>query len=187
MNTKQIFELQEAVGAVPDGFWGPRSIAACQRHLRSLMPTPHPWPGTSQAALTAFYGAPGDEDRLMNLDVKGLGLLYEGRAVATVRCHHKVGESLHRVLTSLANTHPWVLADFAGCYNYRLMRDGNLPSLHARGAAVDFLPGKNGNRTAWPTQAMMPLAVMEAFAREGWVAAGAFWGRDAMHFQATRP
>jgi hypothetical protein len=32
----------------------------------------------------------------------------------------------------------------------------------------------------------MPLEIMEAFAREGWLAAGAFWGRDAMHFQATR-
>jgi hypothetical protein len=27
---------------------------------------------------------------------------------------------------------------------------------------------------------------MEEFAKEGWLAAGAFWGRDAMHFQATQ-
>lgn len=186
MTTQQIQELQRHVGAVPDGFWGPRSIAACQRHLRSLMPAPHPWPGTSQAALTAFYGAPGEEDRLMNLDVAGLGLRYEGRPVATVRCHARVGASLHRVLTALAVSHPAVLADFAGCYNHRPMRGGSLPSLHARGAAVDFLPGTNGNRTAWPATATMPIGVMEAFAREGWTPAGAFWGRDAMHFQATR-
>jgi hypothetical protein len=32
----------------------------------------------------------------------------------------------------------------------------------------------------------MPLAVMEEFSREGWLAAGAFWNRDAMHFQATQ-
>jgi hypothetical protein len=32
----------------------------------------------------------------------------------------------------------------------------------------------------------MPIQVMEEFAKEGWLAAGAFWGRDAMHFQATR-
>jgi hypothetical protein len=31
----------------------------------------------------------------------------------------------------------------------------------------------------------MPLAVMEHFAREGWLSAGSAWGRDAMHFQAT--
>jgi hypothetical protein len=32
----------------------------------------------------------------------------------------------------------------------------------------------------------MPLEVMEAFAREGWVSAGAFWSRDAMHHQSTQ-
>jgi hypothetical protein len=32
----------------------------------------------------------------------------------------------------------------------------------------------------------MPLDVMEIFAREGWLAAGAFWGRDSMHMQATQ-
>ena len=66
------------------------------------------------------------------------------------------------------------------------MRGGSLPSLHARGAAIDLDPGTNGLHTPWPTRATMPLEVMECFAREGWLAAGAFWGRDAMHFQATR-
>jgi hypothetical protein len=33
----------------------------------------------------------------------------------------------------------------------------------------------------------MPLEVMEMFAQEGWLSAGAFWGRDAMHSQATKP
>jgi hypothetical protein len=32
----------------------------------------------------------------------------------------------------------------------------------------------------------MPLDVMEIFAREGWLAAGAFWSRDSMHMQATQ-
>jgi hypothetical protein len=27
---------------------------------------------------------------------------------------------------------------------------------------------------------------MEAFARVGWLAAGAFWNRDAMHYETTR-
>ncbi len=65
------------------------------------------------------------------------------------------------------------------------MRGGSTPSLHARGAAVDLDPDYNGNLVSWPAKAAMPLEVMEAFAREGWLAAGAFWGRDAMHFQAT--
>ena len=40
-------------------------------------------------------------------------------------------------------------------------------------------------RDHWPMQADMNLDVMEAFAREGWISAGSFWGYDAMHFQAT--
>ena len=66
------------------------------------------------------------------------------------------------------------------------MRGGSLPSLHARGAAVDLDPDHNGNGTSWPTRAIMPLEVMEEFAKEGWLAAGAFWGRDSMHMQATQ-
>jgi hypothetical protein len=32
----------------------------------------------------------------------------------------------------------------------------------------------------------MPIEVMEAFARQGFKPAGAFWGRDAMHMEGTR-
>lgn len=187
MRKAQIIELQRRVGTVPDGFWGPKSTAACRRHLLGLMPSPNPWPGTSQSALQAFYGSPGDESRLVNLPVAGLGVRYEGKTVRTVRCHERVADSLQRVLEALSASHPEVLADYCGCYNHRPMRGGSLPSLHARGAAIDFMAGSNGNRTHWPTAAGMPLEVMEAFAREGWTPAGAFWGRDAMHFQATRP
>lgn len=168
-----------------DGFWGPKSIAACQRYLRKLMPVPNPWPKTDQASLTAFYGAAGDESKLTTLDVTGLGLKYEGKAVKTVRCHQRVSSSFKRVLQSLA-CHAEIFAEYAGCYNNRPMRGGSLPSLHARGAAVDFDPDSNGNLTSWPVKATMPFEVMEAFAKEGWIAAGAFWGRDAMHYQATQ-
>ena len=66
------------------------------------------------------------------------------------------------------------------------MRGGSRPSLHARAAAIDLDPGNNGLVTHWPMKATMPLEVMEAFAREGWLPAGAFWSRDAMHFQSTQ-
>jgi len=66
------------------------------------------------------------------------------------------------------------------------MRGGTSYSLHARGAAIDLDAENNGNLTHWPTAATMPLEVMECFAREGWLSAGAFWGRDAMHHQATQ-
>lgn len=186
MTRCQIIELQTRVGTKPDGFWGPKSIAACQAHLRRLMPSALPWPGTSQTALTAYYGRHGDESRLTNLPVAHLDVRYEGTKVRTIRCHEKVASSLLRILERIATTHPEILRDYNGCYNNRPMRGGSLPSLHARGAAIDFCAATNSNRSHWPTRSTMPIEVMEAFSREGWLSAGAFWHRDAMHFQATR-
>ena len=179
--------MQVKIGTTPDGFWGPKSIAACQEYLRKLMPNPNPWPETNQAALTKFYGAAGDESKLTTINVAPLGIQYDGKPVRIIRCHAKVSESLKRILTTLSKgPHRKVLEKYAGCYNNRLMRGGSLPSLHARAAAVDLDPESNGNHTPWPTRATMPLEVMEEFAKEGWMPAGAFWQRDSMHFQATR-
>jgi hypothetical protein len=122
----------------------------------------------------------------VNLDVSDLDVRYVGTRVKTIRCHANVSESLKRVLIALSVIYPGILRDYCGCYNNRPMRGGSLPSLHARGAAIDLDSEKNGNLDSWPIKASMPLIVMEAFAREGWLAAGAFWGRDAMHFQATQ-
>lgn len=65
-------------------------------------------------------------------------------------------------------------------------RYGQLIFLAALCAAIDLDPDNNGMRDSWPVRATMPLEVMEAFAKEGWLSAGAFWGYDSMHFQATR-
>ena len=186
MTTDEIKAIQSKVGTKPDGFWGPKSIAACQAYLRSFMPKPHPFPATDQASLTKFYGAAGDESKLVNMPVGGIDVRYDGKRVKTIRCHAKVERSLGRIIAELSESHPHVLWTYAGCYNNRPMRGGSTPSLHARGAAIDFWPELNGNSTHWPTAATMPLSVMEIFARHGWLSAGAFWGRDAMHFQATR-
>lgn len=185
MTQEKIKEIQNKIGVVADGFWGPKSIAACQRYLRKLMPVPNSWPKTDQSSLTAFYGMAGDESKLTTIDVTGLGVKYDGKTVKTIRCHQRVSASLRRVLQSLG-CHKDILAKYAGCFNDRQMRGGSLPSLHARGAAIDLDPDNNGNHTSWPARASIPLEVMEAFAKEGWISAGAFWGRDAMHFQATR-
>jgi hypothetical protein len=187
MTRNQIIELQKRVGATPDGFWGPASIKACKAHLRALMPQDHPWPTTDQASLTKFYGRPGDESMLVNLAVGDLDIRYDGKNVKSIRCHHKVAPSLRRILEQIAKTpHAWVLKEYGGCYNNRPMRGGSTPSLHARGAAIDLAPSTNANREHWPSSANMPLEVMEEFAKEGWLPAGAFWSRDSMHFQSTR-
>jgi hypothetical protein len=187
MTTERIKEMQRKLCTVQDGFWGPNSQAACQKYLRGLMPVPNPWPATNGFRLQAYYGTPGDEAQLVNLPVAGLGMLYAGKAVKTVRCHRKVADSLGRILRALADSpHAGLLRHYDGCYCHRPMRNGTSPSLHARGAAIDFHAAENGNLEHWPDVATMPLEVMEIFAKEGWIPAGAFWGRDAMHFQATR-
>lgn len=186
MTRDRIKRIQAKIGAEVDGFWGPESIRKCQAYLRSLMPADANWPGTSQAALQGFYGSPGDESHLVSLNVDGLGLRYDGKPVRSIRCHDRVADSLKRILAELSKTHLGILVQYAGVYNNRPMRGGSLPSLHARGAAIDLAPDTNRLSQSWPTSADMPLEVMEAFAREGWTPAGAFWGRDAMHFQATK-
>lgn len=197
MTNSQIIKMQEKLrdegfysGEI-DGHWGPISNTACQLYLRSLMPSPNPWPRTDQASLTAFYGAPGDESKLVAFTFP-YPTYYEGRRVTKGRCHAKVSDSLVRVLTAIGDR--WAgkgeimdpAGDYGGIYNNRAMRGGTTPSLHARGAAIDLDADDNGNRVHWPAAADMPLEIMEEFAREGWMSAGAFWNRDAMHFQATR-
>lgn len=187
MNTEQIKAIQKRIGTEPDGFWGPKSIRAVQAHLRGIMPDSNPWPDTSQEALTKFYGKAGDESRLVKMPVPaGVVVLYDGQNVTTIRCNERVADSLSRILVAVSKVAPLILREYAGVYNNRPMRGGSLPSLHARGAAIDLAPETNGNHDAWPIASDMPLEVMECFAREGAISAGAFWGRDAMHFQFTR-
>ena len=150
------------------------------------MPKPNPWPYETTRDLNSFFGAPGSVGNLGSINVMGLGVKYEGKAVNSIYCNKKVGESLLRIIKELSKKHPEVLAEFDGCYNNRNKRGGTTKSLHAYGAAIDFMASRNGNKTAWPSKATMPVAVMEIFAKEGWLSAGAFWGRDAMHFQATK-
>jgi len=193
MKQTQIQIMQEQVGTEPDGFWGPKSIAACQQHLRAMMPRPHPFPRQDQKSLTAFYGPAGDVPTT-SIGVPYRMFLYNGPAnVVRISVHERLAPSLECILreigkryrTDEARTEAGVNRCF-GVYANRNMRGGTRPSLHARAAAIDLDANRNGRNTHWPTRARMPLDVMEIFAREGWLAAGAFWSRDAMHFQATQ-
>lgn len=103
-----------------------------------------------------------------------------------IRCNRHVAESLGRILREIAaGPHAAILSRYAGCYNFRKKRGGTSYSLHAYGAAIDLDPDNNGFRDSWPMRSSMPLEVMEAFAREGWKSAAAWWGYDAMHFEST--
>lgn len=191
MTAEEIKSMQRRIGAVADGFWGPISKAACIAHLRALMPKVSPWPKSDRASLRAFYGEPGDESQLVSFAFP-LPMFYDGRSVKTTRCHKKVRDSLVRVLTriyDLYKNNSRIMAavqDFGGVFNFRNVRGGVVLSVHSWGAAIDLDAGRNAFKSVWPAKAEMPLEIMEEFAREGWISAGAFWGYDAMHFQATQ-
>lgn len=186
MNRNQIMDIQSRVGTEPDGWWGPKSIKACKQYLRSLAPKDNPFPKPDFKSMVAYYGHPGDTSKLVNIPVRGLGVEYDGQSVKSIRCHEKVADSLLKILHEISiSPHASILKDYAGVYNFRNMRGGNSWSKHAWGVAIDLSPQKNGLWTHWPTKATMPLDVMEIFAQQGWTAAGAFWGRDAMHMEAT--
>lgn len=184
MKTEEIQAIQARIGVDPDGHWGPKSIAAAKVRLKRLNAYNRQWPDTSQAALTAFYGDAGDESKLVTFKAPK-GIKYEGKQCSVIRCHARVAESLERIMVRLAAEFPAISGRYEGCFFDRPMRNGSLPSLHARGAAVDFAADTNDNHTHWPAVADMPWGVMEIFASEGWMPAGVFWSRDAMHFQAT--
>ena len=158
-----------------------------------MMPKTHPFPKQDQASLTRFYGTPGNVP-LVKIGVPYKMFLYDGpQTVKTISIHEKLAPSLERVLKELGKRFKTDedrtsagINRYFGSYVNRNMRGGSLPSLHARAAAIDFDANRNGNTTNWPMRAVMPLDVMEIFAREGWLSAGAFWSRDAMHFQATQ-
>lgn len=187
MTSAQIVALQKRIGTNPDGFWGGKSIAACKAHLRALMPAPHPWPRSDQASLRAFYGHPEDNSDIISIEAPEWMRLYDGDTrLKTIQVHKKCAASLLRALNAAYAVAPDFARRYFGCHVDRNMRGGNLPSLHAYGAAIDLAASTNGNNVHWPTVADMPLEVMEAFAREGWLSAGAFWSRDSMHMQATQ-
>lgn len=191
MTTPQIIAMQTRIGVTPDGFWGPKSIAQCRNYLRTMMPKNNPWPYPDQASLRAFYGQPGDESNLVMIQFP-YPMLYAGKPCTRTRVHKKCADSLLRVLTNIKGllpTHPDIrdeAEDYGGCFEFRNKRGGSTYSLHAWGAAIDLDADDNTFRNNWPMQSDMPLEIMEAFAKEGWISAGAFWSYDSMHHQATR-
>jgi hypothetical protein len=192
MTKEEIRAIQKKIGTTPDGVWGAKSFVACKSYLKSLMPSPSPWPKSDDASMAAFYGTGGNESNLISFQFP-FAMYYDGTPVSKSRCHKKVKDSLVRVLTDIQERHgddPAIMKacqTFGGIYNFRNMRGGSRLSKHSWGVAIDLDPANNGNKSSWPQRSSMPFEIMEAFAREGWVSAGAFWGRDAMHFEACQP
>ena len=73
------------------------------------------------------------------------------------------------------------------------MRRGTSLSRHSWGIAIDLNPDENTMQTPWkaerigqPGWATMPQEAIAVFEKHGWKSGAHAWGKDAMHFQATR-
>lgn len=198
MNQNEIMGMQQRIRErfsprlAVDGFWGPVSQKVCRAYLRAMMPEIHPWPKATQAAIQKFYGKPGDESALVSIQFP-FPKFYDGKLVKSTRVHEKCAESLLRVQRKIGQSYGKQRGimeeaeDYGGCFNYRLKRGGTTYSLHAYGAAVDEDADDNTFQDTWPIKADMPLEIIELYAEEGWKSAGAWWGYDAMHEEATQP
>lgn len=203
MKLEAIKDMQRRVGLTGsdvDGFWGPKSIARCQAHLKKMMPKGR-FPTQSEVSggrsLFGPHGVPdGYTPPSKSIRLPFALHLYgdPAKLVQNISAHEKCADSLLCVFQRLADVYPSKderkaagILDYYGLYNPRSMRGGSAWSMHSWMIAIDLDAARNGNLAHWPNKAVMPLSAMECFAAEGWLPAGAFWSRDAMHFQATNP
>lgn len=158
------------------------------------------WPLQSQC--DTFYGNPRGRNgqasgtwEAANLTkvTPPFRITYAGKPIASIRVHKKCAESLARVFDAIwlaagknqKTVDAWGASVFGGSYNFRLMRGGNVLSMHSYGCAIDLDPARNGFHDKTPHFADVP-EVRKAFADEGWVWGGSWADPDGMHFQAAR-
>lgn len=162
------------------------------------------WP--KQSECDAFYGNPRNRSNPSESSPKWesenlvrvkppFAIYYEGRPVrAGMSVHRKVADSLSKVFALIwekagqnqATIDAWGVSNFAGAYNYRMMRGSSRLSMHSWGCAIDLDPDRNAMGDTTPNFANVP-EVVAAFESEGWVWGGHWSGRgcDGMHFQAA--
>lgn len=200
MNQAEIMHTQRRVGTVPDGYWGPQSTKATQRHLQRIAGKAR-YRFPSQADIrtdkSVFgpHGVPDGYEPPMTMIRLPFQLHLYGdssKRVATIRLHEECADAFLSAFQRLAEVYPdggsrkeSGILDYYGTYNPRSIRGGSVWSMHAYGVAIDLDANRNRNRSHWPVASKMPIEVMECFAQEGILSAGAFWNRDAMHFQSS--
>jgi len=159
----------------------------------------HP-PRRSEDFLERLYGAAtrGEtESRIVTMSFLGF----------PVRVHQRIVEPLSRVAaacTALRLTDPEVAAFLAGIaeidgFNYRDVAGTATRSYHSYGLALDFIPRSYGGKSSywrwvmprnedwWTTpynrRWMIPLSIVAAFEKEGFVWGGKWLFFDTMHFE----
>jgi len=200
MNRREIKHVQRRIGVKPDGFWGPISTAGAAAHLRGLMnDSGASWPTQGEVRTNrsiygrrGFHGGPHPPGERIELPFS-LQLYGDAhRPVHSLYIHPVCATAYAVAFDYLADEFPTTarrraagILNYFGVYNPRNARGSSAASMHAYRLALDLDANNNRNRSHWPTASSMPIEVMECFAMAGILPAGAFWSRDAMHFQAT--
>ncbi len=189
----QIRQIQQKLGVAADGIMGPQTLTAITKALG--ITTPPCWP--TQAAVrkgTSIFGRPGNEAMLTNI-VPPYPLLYEGKALRTIRVHQAIAvhvlNALREVLEHYgeAEIHRLGLDLYGGSYNYRNTAAGNSLSMHAWGIALDFSPAGNAYNTHAPRATLSCKDCerwWEIWESHGAVSLGRTKDYDWMHLQFAR-
>jgi hypothetical protein len=199
MTSEQIKDVQRKVGTTPDGVWGPKSNAACNRYLRSLMPSDRVFPKAGTKAFLEFYGphgVPGGYTPPTRKITLPFPIYLYGNKTKPIRAlspHEKCADAFAEAFENLLGMFPDSadrdaagITVYDGLYNPRLMRGSSTTwSRHSWACAIDLNAAKNGLHTYWPTRAQMPLEVYECFARAGITSLGWKINRDAMHMESV--
>lgn len=189
--------VQKALGVTADGIPGPATLAAIRKKLgiEAERVASSRIPSQSEVRSgQSIYGKAGDESYLCSIKPP-YTMKYEGKPVATIRCHHLIAPALLRIFQrcldyyGLEKIQELGLDDWCGCFNDRPVRGGSTLSMHAWGIAVDLAASQNGNLVRAP-QARLSHADAAAFwdivESEGGFSMGRATGRDWMHFQFAR-
>ncbi|SRR6266849_1708045 len=146
------------------------------------------WPHDDTASKIKFFGKPGTN--LVPL-TPPFQMYYDKHPIKSLTVNKMVATSLLKIFTDIldqcghdqAKIDALGVSNYGGCYNNRSIRGSTNISNHAFGAAIDIDPENNllGSKTA-----NLPLMVIEAFKREGWLYGGDYKGRrDPMHMEAV--
>ena len=79
----------------------------------------------------------------------------------------------------LNNNLQGLLTEYCGCFNIRLMRGGNVYSIHSWGIAIDF----NCSTNVLGQEPQMDSRIVECFKNNGFDWGGDWQRKDGMHFQ----
>lgn len=195
--------ILESIGqdlGIIDGRNGPRTQIALERWQDATAFAPpkivtvdaQPTVFPRQKDMAAFYGKPGTNHTRIEAPYP---IYYAGTLVKSILINEKCAESGLRILETVkaeygeARIKELGLDDFGGCYNNRVMRNGQTLSVHAYAAAWDWDADRNQLR--WTSaKAQMAKAEYRGFVdahyKHGWISLGRERNYDWMHFQAAR-